>query len=397
MTLIVRNIGRLVTCSPALGEGPLGVIAGGALVAEGERITWVGREQELVAPAGAEELDAWGRAVLPGLIDCHTHLLFAGDRSEEFGRRLRGDSYEPGGIHSTVRATREAAGTELLRLAEERLSRFHEFGVTTVEVKTGYGLDAPSEARLLDLILRLPGTVPTLLAAHIVPAEFESDAEGYVDLVCREIIPQARARAAFCDAWCEAGGGFTVEQCRRVLEAGRQAGLRLKLHAEQLSHLGGAALAAEMGATSADHLEHVTAEDALALARSGTVAVLMPGASMMTRTPYAPARLLAEHGVPIALSTDCNPGTSYSENLQLAVALGCVVLGLTPEEALLGVTANAARAVGLQAQKGRLEPGWDCDLVVLEGRSEVDLAYHYGVNLARQVVSGGRLLGSSSS
>nr|MDQ6901075.1 amidohydrolase family protein [Candidatus Dormibacteraeota bacterium] len=273
MTLIVRNIGRLATCSPALGEGPLGVIVDAALVAVGERITWVGRERDMVAPAGADELDARGKAVLPGLIDCHTHLLFAGDRSEEFARRLRGDSYEPGGIHATVRATREAAGAELFQLAEERLSRCREFGVTTVEVKTGYGLDAASEARLLDLILRLPGTVPTLLAAHIVPAEFESDPEGYVDLICREIIPQAKGRAAFCDAWCEAGGGFTVEQCRRVLQTGRLAGLRLKLHAEQLGHLGGAALAAELGATSADHLEHATAEDARALSRSGTVAV----------------------------------------------------------------------------------------------------------------------------
>lgn len=392
MTLLLRNAGRLVTCDPSLGEGPLGVIEGGAMLAEGGRITWVGRERDVEAPAGAFEVDAGGRAVLPGLVECHTHLVFAGDRSAEFGARMRGEPYRAGGIRTTVGATRAASDDELRSLARERLRRFHRLGVTTVEVKSGYGLDPPHEGRLLEVAAGLDGVVPTLLAAHVVPAEFAGRADDYVELVCREIVPAARGRAAFCDAWCEPDGAFTAEQCRRVLEAGIAAGLRPKVHADQLSHSGGSMLAASLGAVSADHLEHATPDDAAALARAGTVAVLMPGASMMTGAPFAPARMLVEHGVRVALSTDFNPGTSYSENLQLQVALGCAVLRLTPEEALLAVTRHAAAAVGREDRCGRLAPGMDCDAVVLESRSEIDLAYHYGVDLAGTVILRGEVL-----
>ena len=396
MTLLVRNAGRLVTCDPALGEGPLGVIERGALVAEGTRITWVGRERDLEAPAGALEVDAGGRAVLPGLVECHTHMVFAGDRSAEFAARMRGEPYRAGGIRTTVGATREASDEELRGLARARLRRFNELGVTTVEVKSGYGLDPAHEARLLAVASGLDGVVPTLLAAHVVPAEFADRADDYVDLVCREMVPAARGRAAFCDAWCEPEGAFTAAQSRRVLEAGIAAGLRPKIHADQLSHGGGAALAAALGAVSADHLEHATPEDATALARAGTVAVLMPGASMMTGAPFAPARMLIEHGVRVALSTDFNPGTSYSENLQLQVALGCAMLRLTPEEALLATTRHAAAAVGREDRCGRLAPGLDCDVLVLESRSEVDLAYHYGVDLAGTVIRRGEVLRTPS-
>jgi imidazolonepropionase len=394
VSLVVRNVGRLVTCDSELGEGPLGVIENGALVAGGATIGWVGPERELRAPRGAQDVDGGGRAVLPGLVDCHTHLVFAGDRAPEFAARMRGEPYRAGGIMSTVRATREASDQELARLASERLDRFLSFGVTTVEAKTGYGLTPEQELRLLRISMTLEhrvDVVPTLLAAHVVPQEFAEDPDGYVDLVCLEAIPAAAGLAEFCDAWCEEKGAFTAAQARRVLEAGARAGLGLKLHAEQLSRSGGAALAAELGAVSADHLEQANEEDADRLARAGTIGVLMPGASMTTAAPYAPARMLIERGVRLALSTDFNPGTSYSENLQLQVALGCGLLRMTVEEALLAVTRHAAAAVGREDRCGRLAPGLACDLLVLESRSEADLAYHYGVNLARTVVKGGEV------
>jgi imidazolonepropionase len=394
MNLVLRNAGRLVTCDPGLGEGPLGVIEHGALLAAGGRVAWVGRERDLPdgATAGAVELNAGGRAVVPGLVECHTHLVFAGDRSAEFAARMRGEPYRAGGIMTTVAATRAASDGELLALARERLARFHAFGVTTVEVKSGYGLEPAQELRLLRVAGRLDGAVPTLLGAHIVPAEFAGRSDEYVELVCREMVPAAAGLAEFCDVWCEPDGAFTAEQSRRVLEAGLAAGLRPKVHADQLSRGGGSALAAAVGAVSADHLEHATPDDAGALAAAGVVAVLMPGASMMTGAPFAPARMLVEHGVRVALSTDCNPGTSHSENLQLAAALGCGCLRMTAEEAVLGVTRYAAAALGRADRCGRLAPGLDCDLVVLASRSEVDLAYHYGVNLAATVVRGGAVL-----
>jgi imidazolonepropionase len=396
VTLVVRNAGRLVTCDPGLGEGPLGVIEKGALVAGGATIGWVGPERELQAPRDAQEIDAGGCAVLPGLVDCHTHLVFAGDRAAEFAARMRGEPYRAGGIMSTVRATREAPDRDLAQLARERLDRFLSFGVTTVEAKTGYGLTPEQELRLLRLSATLGhrvDVVPTLLAAHVVPGEFALDPDAYVELICQEAVPAAEGLAQFCDAWCEDNGAFSAAQSRRVLEAGADAGLGLKLHAEQLSRSGGAALAAELGAVSADHLEQANEEDADRLARAGTIGVLMPGASMTTASPYAPARMLIERGVRVALSTDFNPGTSYSENLQLQVALGCGLLRMTVEEALLAVTRHAAAAVGREDRCGRLAPGLACDLLVLEGRSEADLAYHYGVNLARTVVKGGELAG----
>jgi imidazolonepropionase len=377
LSLLVHNA-RVVTC-----DQELGVIEPGALLAEDGRISWVGPDPEARAPAGADEVDAGGRTLLPGLVDCHTHLVFAGDRSAEFAARLRGEPYRAGGIMTTVRATRAASNQQLQALAEERLRRFLSFGVTTVEAKSGYGLEPESELRLLKVSSGIDGVVPTLLGAHIV-AEGE-DADRYVDIVCDEMIPAARGLAEFCDAWCEPKGAFSVDQCRRVLQAGRDAGMKPKLHAEQLSHGGGARLAAELGAVSADHLEHADRDDAKALARAGVVAVLLPGASLMTGAPFAPARMLIEEGVRVALSTDFNPGTSYSENLQLMVALGCAHLKLTPEEAILGVTRHAAAAIGREHDIGRLKPGFQADLLLLEARTEAHLAYHYGVNLAARV------------
>jgi imidazolonepropionase len=389
--------GRLVTCAPGTAGDPLGVVERGALAAAGGTIVWVGPVRDLrsaveIAP-GATEIDAGGRAVLPGLVDCHTHLVFAGDRTAEFAARMRGEPYEAGGIAATVAATRAASRAELERLALARLDRFLAHGVTTVEAKSGYGLTPEDERRLLEIAAGLVhpvDVVRTFLGAHVVPPEYGDDPDAYVDLVCATI-PSLGLLAEFCDVWCDRGA-FTPAQARRVLRAARQEGLGLKVHAEQLEHSGGAGLAAEHAAVSADHLEHATADDAAALARSRTVAVLLPGASMMTGTPPAPARMLLSHGVRLALSTDFNPGTSPSENLPLAVSLGCALLRLTPEEAILGVTRHAAAALSREGRVGSLSPGAACDVLVLDSSDEIDLAYHYGVNLTRTVVKSGRVV-----
>ncbi|MGH7903326.1 MAG: imidazolonepropionase [Candidatus Dormibacteraceae bacterium] len=394
--LVIRGAGRLVTCDAGRGVGPLGIIEKGALAAARGRVVWVGAERRLGAEVSltreGHEIDARGRVLMPGLVDCHTHLIFAGDRSAEFDARMRGDRYGTGGIVATVAATRAASDAFLTRLARDRLDVFLAHGVTTVEAKSGYGLIPAEEERLVRLAagLRHPvEIVVTVLAAHVVPAELAGHADAYVDAVCEELLPNLRDAAEFCDAWCDEGA-FSPDQCRRVLARGQELGMAAKVHAEQLAWTGGAALAAALGAVSADHLEHATEEDARLLGAAGTVAVLLPGASMMTRSRAAPARMLIESGVRVALSTDFNPGTSYSENLQLAVAFGCGQLGMTVEESILGVTRHAAAALGREAEAGVLRPGSRCDAIVLAGSSEIDLAYHYGVNLAALVIKDGR-------
>ncbi|MEX2557662.1 MAG: imidazolonepropionase [Actinomycetota bacterium] len=392
--LVVTGASQVVTCDPSLGEGPLGVIERGALAGFEGRVVWVGSERDLrdaveIVP-DAHEVEAGGGAVMPGLVDCHTHLVFAGDRSEEFAARLRGTLYDGGGVRTTVAATRAASDDELLAVARERLQRFLEFGVTTVEAKSGYGLTPEHERRLLEVAAKLDGpseVVRTFMGAHVVPEEYADDRDTYAALVAEGMIPGLGNLAEFCDVWVDRAA-FTSEQARRILRAAHAEGLGIKVHAEQLSRSGGAVVAAEFGAVSAEHLEHANEEDAAALARTKTIAVLIPGASMMTGTPFAPARMLMEKGVRVALSTDFNPGTSYSENLQLVVALAGVHLGMTPEEAMLGVTRNAAAALSREGKVGSLAPGARADLVVLDARSYVDLAYHYGVNLARIVLTG---------
>lgn len=382
--LLVRNVGRLVTCADGLGEGPLGVIENGALAAREGRIVWVGRESDIDVEGDHREVDARGMAVLPGLIDCHTHLVFAGDRANEYAARVRGEPYTTGGVRVTVEATRNATDDELRSLARERLDRFLLHGVTTIEAKSGYGLSTEHERRLLRIAATTDHTVDvirTFLGAHVPSPEYP------VEQVVADLA-DIGSLAEFADVWCDEGA-FSVEQTRTILRAARAAGLGVKVHAEQMARSGGAAVAAEFGAVSADHLEHATEDDADALARARTVAVLLPGASMMTRAPFAPARMLIERGVRVALSTDFNPGTSYSENLQLVVALACAHLRMTPEEAILGVTRHAAAALSREGRIGSLQPGAAAaDLLVLGSRNEVDLAYHYGVNLVEQVLKG---------
>ena len=402
---ILTGVGQLVTADPSLGAGQLGLVERGAVAAAQGTVVFAGPEAALpdlaIAP-GCERIDAGGRSVVPGFVDAHTHLVFAGDRADEFAARLRGVGYEEalaagGGIHRTVRATRAAADAELERATADRLVQAGLHGTTTIEVKSGYGLTVDDERRSLEVLARLSArtpidVIPTFLGAHLIPAEFADDRAGYLDLVEHEMLPVCAPLAEFVDAFCDRGA-LTVPESRRVLAAGRRHGLKAKLHANELGPTGGAWLAAEQGCVSADHLLFLDHAQAAALAAAGTVAVLLPGTSFLLRTgDVAPVRVLRETGVTLALGTDCNPGTCYCESMQLVIALACIHGGLTPEEALLGATSGAARAVGRGSTAGRLAPGSACDLVALSGRSYLDLAYHLGVNLAHLVVKGGRVV-----
>jgi imidazolonepropionase len=401
---LLTGIGQLVTCDPALGEGPLGVVERAAVAAAGGRVVFAGPQAavgDLDVAAGAVRVDAGGQAVLPGFVDAHTHLVFAGDRADEFAARLRGVGYEEalaagGGINRTVRETRAASDAELEAAADRRLALAARHGTTTLEAKSGYGLTVEDERRSLEVLARVAArspveVVPTFLGAHLVPEEYAGDRAGYLDLLEHEMLPACAPLAEFVDAFCDRGA-LTVEESRRVLAAGARHGLKGKLHANELGSTGGAALAAALGCVSADHLLYCEPEEAVALAAAGTVAVLLPGTSFLLRTGRAaPVQVLRDAGVTMALGTDCNPGTCYCESMQLVIALACVHDGLTPEEAVLAATDGAARALGRGGRVGRLAPGAACDLVVLAGRSYLDLAYHLGVNLARLVVKGGVL------
>ncbi|WP_309090475.1 imidazolonepropionase [Phenylobacterium sp.] len=376
---------RLATLSPRLPG--LGVIEDGAVAAEGERIVYVGPSAD--APAG-EAIDCEGRWITPGLIDCHTHLVHAGDRAHEFELRLEGATYEEiaragGGIASTVKATREASEAELVASARPRLEALVSEGVTTVEVKSGYGLSTVDEVKLLRAARALgdrASIVTTFLGAHALPPEYAGNPDAYIDLVCEEMIP-AVAEAGLADAvdaFCE-GIGFTPAQTERVFQAARVRGLPVKLHAEQLSNLNGAALAAQYGALSADHLEHLDAAGVAAMSRAGTTAVLLPGAFYFLRDEkIPPIGALRAAGVPMAVATDCNPGTSPLTSLLLAMNIAATLFRLTVEECLAGVTRNAARALGRLDQVGALEAGKLCDLAIWDIERPAELVYRMGFN-----------------
>lgn len=391
--LFLTGIGELLTNS-----GP--PIRDAVVAVESGVITYAGTAADGPDQVG-ERYDCEGRAVIPGFVDSHTHLVFAGDRSDEFARRLSGVSYsqiaaEGGGILATVAATRAASDDELFALAVDRVWRMIRTGTTTVEIKSGYGLDLETELRLLAIARRigeeLPVTVKTtFLGAHSVPPEYSADREGYVDLVVEVMLPAAAELADFCDVFVEEGV-FTVDEARRIFEKGRELGLGARVHAEQLGHTGGALLAAEIGAVSADHLDHVTGDDARALAEAGVVAVLVPGASYTLRSPQAPGPMLLETGCTLALATDCNPGTSYFESMTPILSLATVQMGLTLEQALAAATLGGARALQLD-DRGFVAPGAVGDLVVLDAPSAAHLVYRPGANLVRQVFRGGAPVG----
>ncbi len=414
-TMLIHNISQLLTLTPAPQRGShlgdLGIIPDGAVrIVEG-RITAVGTSAELLAAFPADErLDAGGKVVLPGFVDPHTHLLWAGDRAAEFEMRLQGKTYleilqAGGGILSTVRATRAASVEALVEENRPRLQRAFQHGTTTIEVKTGYGLQTETELRMLEAILRLDAElpieiVPTFLGAHAIPPEWHDDPDGYTDHLCGEMLPAvaswwteyAQGRPLpFVDVFCETGA-FTLAQSRRILETAKSLGFPLKIHADEFDNLGGAALAAELGAASADHLVATSQADIEALAASDTVAVGLPCTPFgLAEAHYTPAQsILTANGL-LALATDCNPGTAWCESMQFALALGCRYMKLTPAQAIAASTINAAAAVGRADTLGSLHPGKQADLLILNASDYRHLGYRFGVNLVQTVVKRGQV------
>jgi imidazolonepropionase len=406
-SLTICNAAQLVTVHrSAPSVPPLRVIENGALRAQDGCITWLGPTSDLPHFPDDVIIDATGKVVIAGLVDSHTHLVFAGSREDEFEQRLRGMTYQQiaaqgGGINATVRRVRQASREELKALARVRLQRLLSFGVTTVEVKSGYGLSVDDEIKCLEVIAELNAEgpwelVPTFLGAHAVPPEFQHDRDGYLRLLTDEMLPEVARRglAEFCDVFCETGV-FSLAESERVLERARELGLRLKLHADELTTLGGAELAARLGAISADHLLCISDAGIEALAASGTVATLLPGTAFFLGMDYAPARRLIERGVKVALASDCNPGTCPTENLPLAGTMACTQMGMLPAEALAALTCNAAAAVGRADRIGSLEVGKQADLVILDVPDYRQLFYHFGVNHVWRVIKRGRVVYSA--
>lgn len=408
--LLIHSAGQLLTLSspqgPKIGAtlGDLGIIQNGAVAIKDGRIIQVGPSEKLRQEVqAAQEIDAQSRVVMPGFVDPHNHLLFAGSRVDEFEMRVKGATYQEiqaqgGGIMSTVRATRGASDEELLALSRRRLDSMLAHGTTTSEVKTGYGLTVEQELHLWRLIPELDTSqfldlIPTFLGAHVIPPEYAERPEEYVALVIDEMLPRIpRGGSAACDVFCEANA-FSVEQSRRILSKAKQLGFSLKIHANEFSNSGGAMLAAELGATSADHLIYTETDDWAAMAKAGTVAVLLPGTIFgLAITPYAPGRSMIEAGVAVALGTDLNPGTSWCESMPLVIAIACRYMRLSPAEAISAATINAAYALGIGKQVGSLEAGKAGDILILDAVDYRDLAYQFGTNPVAQVIKKGRLV-----
>ncbi|AWL10658.1 Imidazolonepropionase [Saliniradius amylolyticus] len=382
---------HLATMNPK--HGAYGAIKNGALVANKGKIVWLGKERDLPADyRNIGPIDGQGQWLLPGLIDCHTHLVFGGNRADEFEQRLQGVSYADiakagGGIRRTVQATREASENELLSLALERAQTLIDQGVTTVEIKSGYGLDTDTELKMLKVARKVGEKLPirvktTFLGAHALPPEFDGNPDGYIELVCNEMLPEVAKHnlADAVDVFCESIG-FSREQTQRVFEKAKALGLPVKLHAEQLSNLGGSTLAAEYQGLSVDHIEYLDEAGVKAISQSGTVATLLPGAFyFLKETQKPPVDLLRQYDVPMAIATDFNPGSSPLCQLQLMLNMACTLFALTPEEALKGVTLNAAKALGLDDQVGSLELGKAADMVLMAIDHPNQLAYNFGVN-----------------
>jgi len=409
--LLIRNAGQLLTMAegpvPRVGEAMklVGLVEGGAVAAAGGVIVAAGPEADVVASlelsGDAVVIDAGGSAVTPGLVDPHTHAVFARTRENEFAMRVEGRSYEEiaaagGGIRSSVRAVREASEDDLVGCGRSTLDTMLSYGTTTAEVKSGYGLSTEAELKMLRAIARLGQehairVVPTFMGAHEFPDEWRDDRGGYVNLVVDEMLPAVSGEglARYCDVFCEKGV-FTVEQSRRILLAAREHGLEPKLHADELHAFGAAELAGELRARSADHLVRVSESGMRALAEAGVAAVLLPGTSLsLGGSAYAPARRLIDAGVPVALATDCNPGSSMTESMQIVAALASMMLRMTPEEVMCASTINAAYACGVEDATGVIAAGRSCDLVVWAVDDYRAIPYHYGVNLVRQVVARG--------
>jgi imidazolonepropionase len=383
MSVLIDNIGQLVTCDPTLGTGPLGLIENAALVlGDDGTVTWAGARSQTPQGAAAERFDATGRAVIPGFVDSHAHLVFAGDRAAEFAARMAGRPYTAGGIRVTVGATRAASDEQLdagvARLVTEALRS----GTTTIECKSGYGLTVDDEARSLRIAGRHTTEV-TYLGAHVVSPDYSDRPDEYVQLVCGAMLDACAPHAKWIDVFC-ARGAFDADQSRAVLKAGQERGLGARIHANQLGHGPGVQIACELGAASADHVSHTTDADVRALADSGTVATLLPVAEFSTRVPYPDARRLLDAGVTVALAADCNPGTAYSTNIPFCIALAVREMGLTVDEAVWAATRGGAAALQ-RTDIGHLAPGARADAVLLDAPSHLHLAYRPGVPMVSAV------------
>lgn len=397
--------GHLATMAPNTSE--YGEISNAALIIKDNKIVWIGPQSALDADPASLADSVYhlnGKWVTPGLIDCHTHLVYAGNRAHEFALRLQGASYEAiaqagGGIRSTVAATRAASFEELYQQSARRLEALLKEGVTTLEIKSGYGLDMATELKMLRVAKALEDNYPvtickTFLGAHTVPAEYKDQADAYIDYLIKELLPALHQENLVdaVDAFCEKIA-FNPEQIQRLFKAAQQFKLPVKLHADQLSDLGGGKLAANFNALSADHLEHLSESSIRAMAKANTVAVLLPGAFYFLREAQLPSiKLLREYKVPIALATDCNPGTSPFTSLLLMLNMACTLFRLTPEEALAGITRNAAQALGLLNKIGTLEEGKNADFVVWDIQSPIELAYDVGLNRCVQIVKNGKVV-----
>ncbi|MEL7633775.1 imidazolonepropionase [Sporomusa sphaeroides] len=408
--LLIKHAAELVTCAgPAPKAGAamaeMGIITDGALLAQDGKIIWVGKTDELpeVDQAQCEIVDAAGRCVLPGFVDSHTHLVFGGYRADEFFWRLGGLPYleileRGGGILNTVKATRQATKEELKALGRQRLDAMLAMGVTTVEGKSGYGLDSETELRQLAVMDELNrehpvDVVPTFMGAHAIPPDYKGRTDEYVDFIIDEVLPAVAEQgvAVFCDVFCEKGI-FSIEQSRRILTAAKALGLKAKLHADEIVSLGGAELAADLGACSADHLLQASDAGISALGTSGTVATILPMTAFCLREPYARARTMIDSGTAVALATDYNPGSCFSHSIPLVAALAATQLGMTAAEIVNALTINGAAAVGAAHRVGSLEVGKEADLVLLEYPSHQFLVYHAGMNIVSKVIKHGKVV-----
>jgi len=383
-TTLIDNIGTLVTNDPTVGDGPLGILRDAAVVLGDGHVAWVGPAAQ--APAADELHDLGGRAALPGFVDSHAHLVFGGDRAEEFAARMTGARYEAGGIRTTVAATRAASDDQLGANMARLVAEARRSGTTTVECKSGYGQSVADELRSLDVAGRQT-TETTLLAAHVTPPEFAGRTDDYVRMVVEEMVPKCAPHARWIDVFCEEGA-FNVEQSRAVLEAGIAAGLTPRVHGNQLSYGAGVKLAAELGAASVDHVTYTTDADIDALAGGSTVATLLPGADFCTRNKYPDARALIDAGVTVALAADCNPGTCYTTSIPFCIALAIREMHMTPEEAVWAATAGGAAALQ-RNDVGRIATGLRADIIALDAPSYLHLGYRPGVALVREVWQGG--------
>lgn len=416
-TLLLEKIGTLVTPQPGpthdgalpRAEGSrmndLRVLHDAAIAIDGDTIVAAGNSEEVAGtyPA-AERIDCMGKTVLPGFVDSHTHIVFAGNRSSEFAMRLRGATYQEiaaagGGILSSMRSVREASLEEIVERGRSLVRSAFRHGSTTIEVKSGYGLDTESELKLLEAIRILdreeaPTLVPTFLGAHAFPPELRDDHAAYVDLIVREMIPAVAERglAEYCDVFTDEGY-FTVEESEKIFAAAREHGIKIRVHADELADVNAAAMAARAGATSADHLLMINDDGIRAMREAGVIATLLPGTAFYLGLSYAPARKLVEEGLAVALATDCNPGSNMSENMQMTLALACMGMKMTIEEAITAATLNGAAALHRSDRIGTIAPGMAADLAIFSVPDYPDIVYHYGVNQVEEVIKGGKRYG----